>query len=101
MVIASDQTWKQEIEAEIIEDFNNLATAFEENLDIGNAYKDAFTEAIAMIKSLHKQLNDLSSTNSTTTLSVTSTVGMSNPTSSSVKKNYKLDSNKVLCRDAC
>ena len=91
MVIASDQTWKQEIEAEIIEDFNNLATAFEENLDIGNAYKDAFTEAIAMIKSLHNQLNDFTSTNSTTTPCVISAVGVSNPTPSAVQKNYKLD----------
>ena len=48
----SDQTWKQEIKTEVIEDFNNLATAFEENLDIGNAYKHAFTEAIAMIKGI-------------------------------------------------
>ena len=52
-VSESDQTWKQEIKTEIIEDFNNLATAFEENLDIGNTHKDAYTEAIAMIKSLH------------------------------------------------
>ena len=78
---------------EIIEEFNILATAFEENLGIGNAYKDAYTETIAMIKRLHKQLNDLVSKNSTTTHSVTSTVGVGNPTPSPVQKIYKLDSN--------
>ena len=46
-----------------------------------------------MIKSLHKQLNDLKSTNSTTTPSVTLTVVMTSPTSSSIQKNYTLDSN--------
>ena len=73
-VSASDQTWKQEIKTKVIEDFNNLAKAFEENFDTVNAYKDAFTEAMAMIKSLHKQLNDLTFTNSTTTPSVISSV---------------------------
>ena len=53
MTSASDQTWKQEIKTDIIEDFNNLDTAFAEKLDIGNAYKDEYTDAIAMIKSLH------------------------------------------------
>ena len=33
-VSASDQTRKQEIKTEVIEDFNNLVTAFDENFEI-------------------------------------------------------------------